>query len=279
MGFLRKVGRKVKKGVKKLFSTKLGRIAGSIGLYLVMGAAAKSLSGWAQSTFGQAASQAGTEAAVQAGTEAAIQTGTEAAVQAGTEIANAATNSEAANIGFNQIDNLVKEGSADLIMKPNLTDAVSDVGKQILDPIDTKALLEAGKEASRTLTDIPFSELDFGQKIQKIGVETKDYFAKRLPEDYIEDTVAALTTGAISASLSPEPEEPFNYRGVAPRPQNTGPQGAYMQEIAPQFMAANNTTRLPDFNQIMQQNMYGTGTPQAIQSVYADVNVLPLPQV
>ena len=285
MGFLRKVGRKVKKGVKKLFSTKLGRIVGSIGLYMIMGAAAKSLSGWAQSTFGQAVSQAGTEAAVQAGTEAAVQTGTDVvsrevagkAIESG--ITNAATNSEAANIAFNAIETGVKEGTTDLIMKPNLTDAVNDVGKQILDPIDTKALLETGREASRTLTDIPFSELDFGKKIQKVGVETKDYFAKRLPEDYIEDTTASLATGAIVSALSPEPEEPFISAGVAPRPQTTAAQGAYMQEIAPQFMAANNTTRLPNFNQLMQQNMYGTGTPQALQSLYADVNVLPLPQV
>jgi len=281
MGFLRKVGRKVKKGVKKLFSTKLGRIVGSIGLYMIMGAAAKSLSGWAQSTFGQAASQAGTEAAVQAGTEAAVQTGTDVVSRevAGKAITNAATNSEAANIAFNTIETGVKEGTTDLIMKPNLTDAVNDVGKQILDPIDTKALLETGREASRTLTDIPFSELDFGQKIQKVGVETKDYFAKRLPEDYIEDTTASLATGAIVSALSPEPEEPFISAGVAPRPQTTAAQGAYIQEIAPQFMAANNTTRLPNFNQLMQQNMYGTGTPQALQSLYADVNVLPLPQV
>jgi len=277
MGFLRKVGRKVKKGVKKLFSTKLGRIVGSIGLYMIMGAAAKSLSGWAQSTFGQAASQAGTKAAVQTGTDVVSREVAGKAIESG--ITNAATNSEAANIAFNAIETGVKEGTTDLIMKPNLTDAVNDVGKQILDPIDTKALLETGREASRTLTDIPFSELDFGKKIQKVGVETKDYFAKRLPEDYIEDTTASLATGAIVSALSPEPEEPFISAGVAPRPQTTAAQGAYMQEIAPQFMAANNTTRLPNFNQLMQQNMYGTGTPQALQSLYADVNVLPLPQV
>lgn len=287
MGFLRKIGRKVKKGIKKLFSTKLGRIAGSIGLYLVMGAAAKSLSGWAQSTFGQAAAQTGTQAA----TEAAVQAGTEAAVQAGTDvvsrevagkaiesgITNAATNSEAANIAFNAIETGVKEGTTDLIMKPNLTDAVSDVGNQLLQP-DTKTLLETGREASRTLTDIPFSELDVGQKIQKVGVETRDYFAKRLPEDYIEDTTASLATGAIVSALSPEPEEPFISAGVAPRPQTQPAQSAYIADVGQQYMAANNTTRLPDFNQIMQQNMYGTGTPQYLQQMYQP-EMLPLPQV
>ena len=192
-------------------------------------------------------------------------------------ITNAATNSEAANIAFNAIETGVKEGTTDLIMKPNLTDAVSDVGNQLLQP-DTKTLLETGREASRTLTDIPFSELDVGQKIQKVGVETRDYFAKRLPEDYIEDTTASLATGAIVSALSPEPEEPFISAGVAPRPQTQPAQSAYIADVGQQYMAANNTTRLPDFNQIMQQNMYGTGTPQYLQQMYQP-EMLPLPQV
>jgi hypothetical protein len=270
MGFLRKVGRKIKKGVKKLFSTKLGRIVGSIGLYMMMGAAAKTLSGWTQSAFGQAASQAGTEAAVQAGTDVVSRE------VAGKAITNAATNSEAANIAFNAIETGVKEGTTDLVMKNNLTDAVSDVGNQLLQP-DTKTLLETGREASRSLTDIPFSELDVGQKIQKVGVETRDYFAKRLPEDYIEDTTASLATGAIVSALSPEPEEPFISAGVAPRPQTQPAQSAYIADVGQQYMAANNTTKLPDFNQIMQQNMYGTGTPQYFQQLYQP-EMLPLPQ-
>jgi len=278
MGFLRKIGRKVKKGVKKLFSTKLGRIAGSIGLYLVMGAAAKSLSGWAQSTFGQAAAQTGTqvatETAVQAGTDVVSREVAGKAIESG--ITNAATNSEAANIAFNAIETGVKEGTTDLIMKPNLTDAVSDVGTQLLQP-DTRTLLDTGREASRTLTDISFSELDVGQKIQKVGVETRDYFAKRLPEDYIEDTTASLATGAIVSALSPEPEEPFISAGVAPRPQTQPAQSAYIADVGQQYMAANNTTKLPDFNQIMQQNMYGTGTPQYFQQLYQP-EMLPLPQ-
>ena len=52
MGFLRKVGRKVNKKLKKVFGTTLGSIVGMVGLYFMMGAAAKALSGWASSTFG-----------------------------------------------------------------------------------------------------------------------------------------------------------------------------------------------------------------------------------
>ena len=36
MGFLRKVGKKIKKGVKKLFSSKFGKILGGIGLSMIL---------------------------------------------------------------------------------------------------------------------------------------------------------------------------------------------------------------------------------------------------
>ena len=54
MGWLRKKGRQLKKGVKKLFSTKLGRIVGTIGLSMAMGWAARSLMQGAQSLFATA---------------------------------------------------------------------------------------------------------------------------------------------------------------------------------------------------------------------------------
>ena len=47
MGKLRKIGRKIKKGIKKLFSTKIGRFLGSIALmYLVPMAADKLFTGF-----------------------------------------------------------------------------------------------------------------------------------------------------------------------------------------------------------------------------------------
>ena len=48
MGFLRKVGRKIKKGVKKLFSSKIGRILGGIGLSMIFWGGANALFGQTQ---------------------------------------------------------------------------------------------------------------------------------------------------------------------------------------------------------------------------------------
>lgn len=52
MGFLRKLGRKIKKKLNKVFGKKIGGILGMVGLYFTMGAVAKQLSGWAKSVFG-----------------------------------------------------------------------------------------------------------------------------------------------------------------------------------------------------------------------------------
>jgi len=80
MGFLRKIGRKVNKKLKKVFGAKLGKIVGMVGLYFVMGAAAKQLSGWTQSLFGK-----GSAASTNVATKASELTA-QAAEAAGTAV-------------------------------------------------------------------------------------------------------------------------------------------------------------------------------------------------
>ena len=89
MGFLRKVGRKIKKGVKKLFSSKIGSFIGSIALSMIMGPVIsrafngiKGVFTGTSATAGQAAAQATTQAA----TEAAKQATTSLATDAGTKL-------------------------------------------------------------------------------------------------------------------------------------------------------------------------------------------------
>lgn len=82
MGFLRKVGRRIKKRMKKLFGSKIGRVLGTVGLYFALGAAAKGLTGWLSSKFGAAASGAATDATTTAVVEGA---GTEIAKEAATD--------------------------------------------------------------------------------------------------------------------------------------------------------------------------------------------------
>ena len=89
MGFLRKVGRKIKKGVKKLFSSKIGAFVGSIALSMIMGPvisrAFNGIKGALTGT-GATAGQAAAQATTQAATEAAKQATTSLATDAGTKL-------------------------------------------------------------------------------------------------------------------------------------------------------------------------------------------------
>jgi len=85
MKFLRRLGRKVKKGIKKLMGSKLGRIVGMIGLSMAMGAVAKNLIGkFGAKAAGEATATAAAEATAAGATEAATTAagGVETAVKA-----------------------------------------------------------------------------------------------------------------------------------------------------------------------------------------------------
>ena len=89
MGFLRKVGRKIKKGVKKLFSSKIGSFIGSIGLSMMMGPVISRAFNGIKGVFtgtGATAGQAAAQATTQAATEAAKQATASLATDAGTKL-------------------------------------------------------------------------------------------------------------------------------------------------------------------------------------------------
>ena len=89
MGFLRKVGRKIKKGVKKLFSSKIGSFIGSIGLSMIMGPVISRAFNGIKGVFtgaGATAGQAAAQATTQAATEAAKQATASLATDAGTKL-------------------------------------------------------------------------------------------------------------------------------------------------------------------------------------------------
>lgn len=92
MGFLRKVGRKIKKGVKKLFSSKIGSFIGGIALSMIMGPVIsrafngiKGVFTGTSATAGQAAAQATTQAATEAAKQATASLATDAGTKLTTE--------------------------------------------------------------------------------------------------------------------------------------------------------------------------------------------------
>ncbi len=151
MGFLRKVGRKVKKKLNKVFGQKVGSIIGMVGLYFAMGAVAKGLSGWAKSTFGAGKGTADAAAAAQQASEVsktaqatldaksaadstaviteaakkgvdATVTSTGASVE--TLIAESTTNAERFNSWVGGQESLLNQGKLPVEVNPSLTDTV-----------------------------------------------------------------------------------------------------------------------------------------------------------
>ena len=127
MGKLRKIGRKIKKGVKKLFSSKIGKIVGMVGLYFALGAAAKGLSNWFSSSFGKAGAAATETTAVVA--EGAAATGGGAGAGASKTIGSvaegAATTSEATNAVIAGADTAAINGATN--SSNTITEALTNV--------------------------------------------------------------------------------------------------------------------------------------------------------
>ena len=148
MGFLRKVGRKVKKKLNKVFGEKVGGILGMVGLYFAMGAVARGLTGWAKSTFGAGKSTADAAALTQKVSDTAQATLdaksaadstaviTEAAkkgvdatvattgVDVETLIAESKSNVDAFNSWVGGHESLLNQGKLPTTVSPSLTDTV-----------------------------------------------------------------------------------------------------------------------------------------------------------
>ena len=165
MGFLRKLGKKLKKGFQKLFSTKLGKIAGTIGLYMAMGAVAKSFTGWFSSTFGKAAAETAAKTVTETVTTTAAETAaTTAAETAATTAAETAAKTAAEEITTKTVGESLKESA--LSLEDTLTKSkevlntldspastFADKANTVIDAIDTNVINGGDLTVSNSLTD------------------------------------------------------------------------------------------------------------------------------
>lgn len=342
MGYLRKVGKKIKKAVQKLFSTKLGRIVGGIGLSMAMGWAAGKLFQGAKALFstappvgGEVAGEVAAQAAGEATAQVAGEVTTEAAKKTlgesikaleGTlaesknldkvlaDIKNAGSNTEAMQIFSEDIALKNISGEFPNIYTNNVTDAVTQVtdvytGKKPLlsEPLYDEAMLEGtdlfaskdsvileeGATVLQGMKDpIKYTKLPegatLGERVKRFAKSplssTKQFVMEDIvPEDPAEfagDIVRGELMGAAYDYLNPE-EEIMVPGVVAQRRPAEQAQAAYVQDMSSQWMAANNTTRVPSFADITNSFSFGNSTPQYLQQLYEGITpqILPLPQV
>jgi len=284
MGFIRKVAKNVKKGFKKLFSSKLGRVVGMVGLYFAMGAIAKGLTG----AFGQAATTTAETAATTAGEAAATTAGEAAATTAGDAVATAASNTEAAANAINTIENAANSGEL-VNASTSITDVVTNTNNKLFAEGD---LFQATRQQSLIPTEgVSFSKAvtdpaaltqqgyadTFGQTLRK-GLDSTGQFIKDIPTklaeapgkayeyvtgpDFLPDVAKGAATSFVTSEIMGEPETPFYGGGVQPQPTMEGPKSAYVAEVQNQIPQM----RGMDFNQINQSLFYGTLSPQWLMS-------------
>ena len=198
MGFLRKVGRKIKKGIKKLFSSKFGSLIGGIGLSLMLGPLISRAFNGIKGFF----------------TKGVADT------TAGQITTTATTSSGGAGAGGAAVVDNTVTGAVDKIIN---TDGI------MLDI--TKPSLETFKTQTAEILNPSFKDLSIGDKFKVAGQTTKEY----LGEDFIPDTTRSVVGTLAVGEIQGEPEEQFVSAGVASQPMQESAQGAYVREVQNQI--------------------------------------------
>ena len=337
MGFLRKVGRRVKKSIKKLFSTKLGRIVGGIGLSMAMGWAAGKLFEGAKALFSGVAPPVGGETVATATSELVAEKAGQEILEEGlqeggrkfleqgvveesasksidvvlNDIKNAKTNSEAFQVFSNDIAAKNISGEFPNIMTNNVTDAVTQVsdvyaGKKPLEPLYDEAMLEGtdlfaskdsvvlkpgatiqqGMENKIKYTQLP-EGATIGEKFRRFASSplesTKQFIMEDVvpqdPAEFAGDIVREEALTAAYNYLYPPEEAPTMPGVVVSKRPSEQAQAAYVQDMSGPWMAMNNTTTVPSFNDIISSLSFGPSAPQYQQQLYEGIlpQTLPLP--
>ena len=142
-----------------------------------------------------------------------------------------------------------------------------------LDVGSAKNATEAAKIATQTVkdtklfgdgnlkSDIKGKFTDLSTDIKEFGKDPIGKTKEIVGEDFVGDTVKSVGTSYLSEMMNEPPEDLGGYGRVISAPALVAAQGNYMQSVASNYQAAFNT-RVKSFDEIMQQAMYGTATPQ-----------------
>ena len=249
MGKIRQIGRKIKKGVKKLFSSKIGRFLGTIALmYLVPMAADKLFTGFGNlfqgKTWAGASGKVTTEAV-------SASVGSTAGSTVGSTVGS--TGISAGGLDIQLV------GSKDLL-RPDLSSVIGDVAAD--ETFSTKI--------ANFMTDLP-------GKIKEAPGKSFEYVTG--PE-FVPDIAKGALTATATSALMGQPEEPFYSKGVQPymgEALSTAAKENYIADISPSFR--NLTGQTPtSIGQVKNAGFYGPNDPNFFGQL-AMIPQIPLPRI
>jgi hypothetical protein len=265
MGFLRKVGRKIKKGVKKLFSSKIGAFVGSIALSMIMGPVISRAFNGIKGVFTGAA-QKGTETLVQEGVQKVVEEGASKVVEEG--VKDVATKGVIDNTVTGAMEKVVADNtlSNDLLLQAQegLKGSVAEGMK-----VAKEGSKLIGDMSKKELAQLASEDLTIGQtyrkSIRKVGLGVKEFASdplgktkSNLGEDFVPDAVQSIGKEYVMGALQGEPEQPFYSKGVQDVGSFEPAQASYMAEVQTQMPNLQAT----NFQQLNQSLLYGTLSPQ-----------------
>jgi hypothetical protein len=265
MGFLRKVGRKIKKGVKKLFSSKIGAFVGSIALSMIMGPVISRAFNGIKGVFTGAA-QKGTETLVQEGVQKVVEEGASKVVEEG--VKDVATKGVIDNTVTGAMEKVVADNtlSNDLLLQAQegLKGSVAEGMK-----VAKEGSKLIGDMSKKELAQLASEDLTIGQtyrkSIREVGLGVKEFASdplgktkSYLGEDFVPDAVQSIGKEYVMGALQGEPEQPFYSKGVQDVGSFEPAQASYMAEVQTQMPNLQAT----NFQQLNQSLLYGTLSPQ-----------------
>jgi len=225
MGFLRKVGRKIKKGVKKLFSSPLGGILGSMAINFMfpgIGQTFNNLFEGAKGALGfgtkEVDKEAGKEVLKEVGKEAVKEVGKEAVKEVGKEA-------------------VAKEITANVI-----TDTATTSGATLTETLK-KNFIDKPIQAGKDFINAPIQT-------------TKELIS---PDgEFVGDVAQSLTTSALLGSFQGEPDEPFYSKGVSQQLSSVPSQEQVLSTVNSQVPQLN----IKSFDEMSKSLYYGVLSPQ-----------------
>ncbi len=232
MGFLRKVGRKIKKGAKKLFSSAFGSIIGSMAINFMfpgIGNAFNSMFEGAKGALGFGAKE-GTKKIVEQGTEKIVEEGTKKIVEQGAKKA-------VGDAGIKGIK------VSDALSSLNANDVVSTASTSGVTLTDT---------IKKNFIDKPIQGIkDF---ISSPIKTTKEFVG----EEFIPDVAQSVTTSALLGSFEEDYVDEGGYGRVASQLPNTPSQEQVLSTVNSQVPQLN----IKNFDQMSKSLYYGVLSPQ-----------------
>jgi len=285
MGFLRKVGRKISKGLNKVFGKKLGRIIGGIGLSMLF-------FGGAQALFGNQAwfknmtttldkmnpfTDSTVTGSVDKVTNEMVQEGVvkdavvkdavvkDAVIDSTVKPSNLLEGDITEFVDFTDGSNLVPKGGS-----ANFATAVTDPSNLAKRGTTlTEEFVSGMNKIGEGIKNLPQNTgefiADIPNKIVEAPGKAYDYVTEG---EFVGDVFEGVAVGGLTSAIMGEPEEPFISGGVAMQPIQEAAQANYIREVSPSAMAATGMTRPLSFQELSKQTLYGTGSPSWMAEFY-----------